>query len=448
VRRAFDHLTGGRLEWSRMPDVYDRVLMGGRTYDFPSGTERFRRRMIEYFPGEARAVDRYMKAVRAANRASGLFWAAKAIPGALAALAGPLMRRPYLRWADRTTADVLREITGNRDLTGLWTAQWGDYGLPPGQSSFAIHAAIAGHYWEGASYPVGGSARIAETIAPEIEAAGGMIVVSAEVAEVMVERGVATGVRMADGRELRAGLVISDAGARNTYNRLMKQAGAGVDTARAELRAIPASKTFLSLYVGVKHTAQELGLEGTNLWIHAGPDHDRNMAQFAADPSMPFPTVFISFPSAKDPDFQRRHPDRCTIEVVAPAPFDWFERWQNTRWRKREAGYEEFKGELAARLRAELERHVPAVAGKVDFAELSTPLTARHFMNYERGEAYGLAATPERFRVRCLTPRTPVENLYLTGQDVVSLGVTGALFGGALTASAVLRRNLMATITR
>src|SRR6202050_208063 len=29
LRAAFDHLTGGTLEWAPMPDVYDRVLMGG-----------------------------------------------------------------------------------------------------------------------------------------------------------------------------------------------------------------------------------------------------------------------------------------------------------------------------------------------------------------------------------------------------------------------------------
>jgi all-trans-retinol 13,14-reductase len=85
---------------------------------------------------------------------------------------------------------------------------------------------------------------------------------------------------------------------------------------------------------------------------------------------------------------------------------------------------------------------VPAVAGKIGHAELFTPLTTRHFMNYERGEAYGLAATPERFNSRSLTPHTSIPGLYLTGQDVVSLGVGGALFGGVITASAVLGKNL------
>jgi all-trans-retinol 13,14-reductase len=115
---------------------------------------------------------------------------------------------------------------------------------------------------------------------------------------------------------------------------------------------------------------------------------------------------------------------------------------------KRSDEYDAFKQTLAQRLQRELERAVPAVAGQIDRAELSTPLTTRHFMNYSKGEAYGLAATPERFRLRWLTPHTPVRNLYLTGQDVASLGVAGALFGGAIAASAILGRNLVSKITK
>jgi all-trans-retinol 13,14-reductase len=69
------------------------------------------------------------------------------------------MRAPMLRWTRRTTAQVLAGITQNQELIGLLTAQWGDYGLPPAQSSFGVHAIIANHYFEGASYPVKATAR-------------------------------------------------------------------------------------------------------------------------------------------------------------------------------------------------------------------------------------------------------------------------------------------------
>jgi all-trans-retinol 13,14-reductase len=444
LRAAFDHLTSGKLEWAPLPDVYDRVLMGGRTFDFPTGLERLRARLKDYFPSEARAIDGYLAAVQSAQKSSGLYFAEKAIPRAAAWLAGRFMRAPFLRWASQSTLDVLHRFTRNQELIAVLTAQWGDYGLPPAQSSFGIHAIIASHYFNGASYPIGGAVRIGETIAPLIERNGGKIAVSADVQEIIVQNGKATGVKMADGRELHADLIISDAGARNTFERLVRQPQPIIE----DLRRNPGSIAHLSLYVGVKQTARDLGLTGTNLWIYPSADHDANLARFLRDPSAPFPAVYISFPSAKDPDFERKYPGRATLEVIVFVPYQWFAPWEDSRWKRRNAEYDAFKQTLAQRLQQELERAVPAVAGKIDHAELSTPLTTRHFMNYPQGEAYGLAATPERFRLRSLTPHTTVRNLYLTGQDVTSLGVAGALFGGAVAASAILGRNLVSKITK
>lgn len=108
---------------------------------------------------------------------------------------------------------MLGSLTSNRELIAVLTGQWGDYGLPPGRSSFGIHAIIAHHYFGGASYPAGGASEIAAGIAPVSESSGGRIVVSAEVARILTTpQGSATGVRMADGREFRAKTVISDAG--------------------------------------------------------------------------------------------------------------------------------------------------------------------------------------------------------------------------------------------
>jgi len=246
-----------------------------------------------------------------------------------------------------------------------------------------------------------------------------------------------------DGRELRAPLILSDAGAWNTYARLLPQDAPGRAQSLQEIERIPNSMGHLCLYVGLWRDPGEPEFGDTNLWIYPGPDHDANMARYAADPEQPFPGLFISFPSAKDPEFTQRCPGRATIEVIALAPYAWFERWADTRWKRRGVDYDALKQRLAERLRMELERHVPAVRGKIDHCELSTPLSTRHFANSYQGQIYGVAATPERFRARALGPRTQVPGLYLTGADTAVLGVTGALAGGALAASAVLRRNVM-----
>jgi len=448
VRRAFDHVTAGKVQWQAMPEIYDRFIIEGQPFDLAAGLDRFRGGMKQSFPQETRAIDRYVAAVQSCNRASGLYYAEKAIPAPAAALVGSLMRVPYMRWAKRTTREVLESLTSNRELMGVLTAQWGDYGLPPAKSSFAAHATIAEHYFAGGSYPAGGASAIAAAIVPQIEHNGGSLVTSAEVAGVLLEGTKAAGVRMSDGCEFRAPMVLSDAGAANTFERLLPTDLPELDSLRGQLRRLPPSAAHVALYFGLSQSDAALGLKGTNLWIYPSFDHDANVERFARDIESPFPSVYISFPSAKDPGFQSRYPGKSTIEVITFVPYEAFARWGETRWKRRGDEYDKLKERLSSRLRAELEQQVPAVVGNIAYAELSTPVTTRHFMNYGHGEIYGIASTPARFRIRGLGARTPIRGLYLTGQDVSSLGVVGALYGGVISASAALGRNLLSAVSK
>ncbi len=448
LRRVFDHLTDGALEWADMGEVYDTVIIGGDTYELLAGRRRFRQQMVDYFPGEAAAIDDYLARIRAATRSSHLFYAEKVLPAPLDTLVGPALRYRAMRHARRTTAEVMAEVTKNQRLAAVLTGQYGDYGLPPSQSSFLMHALVVNHYLGGGAYPVGGSARIAETMLPLIEEAGGQVLVNAEVDEILVERGRAVGARLADGACVRAPLVISDAGVANTYRRLVPAAIARDRGLDRLLGRVGPSLAHASLYLGLDRTAADLGLRTSNLWIYPHDDHDRALAEFMADPDAPLPVAYVSFPSAKDPDFERRHPGHGTIEVITPAPYDLFRRWEATRWKKRGGDYDAFKQRLTDRMLEALFSRCPQVQGAIAHQELSTPLSTRHFTAHPRGEIYGLTHTPARFAQRWLRPRTPIRGLFLTGADICSAGVGGALFGGVLTASAVLRKNLVTAIAR
>ena len=61
LRILFDDITESRLEWSRMPETYDRMVFPDASYDFVSGRENFINRLSEYFPKERSAIEKYLK---------------------------------------------------------------------------------------------------------------------------------------------------------------------------------------------------------------------------------------------------------------------------------------------------------------------------------------------------------------------------------------------------
>jgi all-trans-retinol 13,14-reductase len=449
VRALFDEITDGKLQWADMGCVYERIVMGAQRYEYPKGEAALRARLHSDFPDEGAAIERYFALVHEAVDAVQDFFALKALPRLLGSVIKPMGRRNFHRHSDRTTREVLESLTSNQRLIGVLTAQFADYGLAPGESSFAVHALVTQHYFGGGAYPVGGAAAIAENVVPVIRAAGGEVLSNAEVGEIVVEGGRAVGVRMAaDDVVLRAPLIISDAGAANTFARLLPRQVADRHGLRSALQNERPSVAHACLYVGLRGTASELGLERSNLWVFPDEHHDRTIRESDVDDPRSPMFAYISFPSAKDPDFERRCPGRATIEVMTFVPYERFTAWQNTRWHKRGADYDALKSRLADRLLAVLYEHVPQVRGHVEAAELSTPLTTRHFAAHAHGEIYGLDHRPQRFRNPLLRPQTPVRGLLLTGADVATAGVSGGMIGGALCASAVLRRNLIEAVQR
>ncbi len=122
LRALFNEITGGQLEWADMGDVYDRVAIGDDVFEFPAGRERLRAALKRTFPAEAAAIDGYFAAVQAVVSSTFSFFAEKALPGLVAAVAGPWLRRKFLRWANRTTREVLESLTRNQRLIAVLTA--------------------------------------------------------------------------------------------------------------------------------------------------------------------------------------------------------------------------------------------------------------------------------------------------------------------------------------
>ena len=442
MRRLFDYLSDGALGWNRMPDEFERFVYPGLSFSVPSDPQRYQARLIERFPDEEAAIRRYFRDLRAVAGWHVLRIQQQLTPAPLDFLLAQ-WRRLGAAKATQTTSDYLRRHFRSSQLKALLATQWGDYGLPPGESAFAMHALVVSSYFNGGWFPQGGGGRIARTFEPGVEATGGAVKVRHEVTAILTDGGRAVGVKALDRRggepmevEFRAPIVISDIGARNTYRRLLPtggEIGRRAAKPRAYVEAMAGGLSIVMLYLRLDKPVAALGVAGENYWINTSFEQNDIAAETAATLAGQPRHAFLSFPSAKSGD-DRFH----TAEIGTFMPSTAFDRWRGSVSGRRGRDYVELKDRIAQGLLRLADLAVPGLSQRTRYAELSTPLSVEDFTSHPAGAFYGLPATPEHFRREPLSVRTPIAGLYLSGSDAASPGVPGALMGGVAAASKIL----------
>lgn len=444
--KLFNKATGGKIEWSELPAIFNRMVIGDRTYDIPAGIEAYGDFLKAHFPAESVAIDTYLALISKVAKSSGPYFAQKALPPEAADKIYDAYCTEFHQYSGQLTIDALRQLTTNEELIAVLCANWGDYSLEPSKSAFAMHCMLAKHYLNGAHYPVGGGSAFAKAMVPIIEDAGGRVLHSAEVAEILTRDDSVKGVRLTSGEVITCPTVFSNAGVQNTFGRLLSHQTATEQAMVSQLSQVRDTYAVVGINIGFKASNEQVGLQPANIWSHPSADLEHNLIAHRQDFDAPFPWYFITFPSTKDPHWERDFPGKATVEMYAYTDYRHFAPWAGTVWMKRGDDYLAIKEQIKQRLLAELYRHVPGAEQYVDYVEVSTPLSYETFAKRERGGFMGIEASPQRFAQKWLRAHTPIQGLYLTGQDVVTDGVIGALAGSVVAASAYLQRDLMTEI--
>jgi all-trans-retinol 13,14-reductase len=221
------------------------------------------------------------------------------------------------------------------------------------------------------------------------------------------------------------GHLFSPAGALNTLTQLLPPEVADPELIQS-CRSVGPSQPWVVLNVGIRQSDAELNLGRSNIWIDRGAGIDAAIADYEADPdNRPMPLYFLTFPSAKDPSWPDRHP----VDIAGMTTWKLFEPFAGTTWKNRGEQYEKLKHTLTEEPIEQMLRFCPQLRGKIDHAELATPLSFNHFLNREHGDFMSLAASPQRFPLPSLSAYSGDPNLYLSGQDVTAAGVVGAVQG-------------------
>jgi all-trans-retinol 13,14-reductase len=320
-----------------------------------------------------------------------------------------------------------------------------------------------------------------------ITAAGGKAFARAPVRRIITDdHHRAVGVAMADGSVIKAKhAVVSDAGVMNTIHSLVPDdereallqkfqlaSPPQADSPSPSKTSLQNSMTGLTLFVGLKGDHDvDFHLPHDQLWLYPSAAIEEDLRslpptlQGAQDVAPQDLMMFIGSPSGKDSAWKTNHPQRTTLEIITAAPWEWFEAMAPHETSSSVEGATDLGGKpgshgkeyavvkqvlankMWTRARQALTDQgatgLPEDLADVGTYCLGTPLTYAHFLQSRQGAFYGLNHDRERFAPQMfwenLRPEVPeMDHLYLTGQDIATCGLTGALMGAYLCASKIL----------
>jgi all-trans-retinol 13,14-reductase len=448
MRRQLDYVTDGQVDWEKMNDVYDVAIVKDETYNFHSSWNILKNDLKRQFPDEHDAIDKFFRLVVRATKLFPVFLLMKRLPGPFFRLSLKLLHSS-LGLLTRTTKQVIDSITSNAKLAGVLSYVYGDYGEPPSRGAFAMHSLIYTHYKGGAYYPIGGPLKIASSFINVIEKWNGKVLVRAPVSSILVdEKNRAIGVDVR-GKQIFARIVVSSVGAPATFGKLVptthrQQLLPLIEAMKSD--QIASNVTLMSMFVGIKDPDGSLDLPKQNFWIFDSWDHDLNV-EMSQQNSTKSAAYFISFSSAKDPTYASRNPGKQVALVIGPGTFEAVAEFQEKRVKHRGVEYTTLKKQWEQSFMNVLLKQFPILQDRIDYVEFGTALSNDFYLGTYRGAVYGLAHTPERFMQQWLCPKTPIDNLFLTGQDVCSCGVGGALVGGYLCSYEISTRCFLRTVS-
>ena len=347
-----------------------------------------------------------------------------------------------LRWGPMAVADLVAEFFETELLRAVIAAR-GIFGTALGPWSagsslvLLIRAAGDSHPAGSASFAIGGIGAITQAMTAAAKEAGAEIRTDAEVKEVRIKDGAASGVVLANGEEISAKAVISNADPRRTLLKLVDPTHLTPDfVMKLQNYRMPGTvaKVNLALSALPKFTAlngNDAALRGR---IHIGPEIDYLERAFDASKYGSFsehPYLEVAIPSLTDTSLAPAGKHVMSI-YMQYAPY----KLKKGDWNSQRSNL----GETVVKTLAEYAPNLPAL---VEDGQIITPKDLEETYGLTGGHIFhGELALDQFFTMRPLLDwaryKTPIENLYLCGSGThPGAGLTGG--SGANAAREILK---------
>jgi prolycopene isomerase len=381
-------------------DHFYRTVMPGFQLDVPIGRGPYVQAYVDRFPEHAEPLRRYFELCARVHREAHDMPEKAGIVG-LDALADSF---PTLfRYHKANLAEVLDEHFTDARVRAAVAAPCVWLGLPPSRVSFLTLAQLIFSHVDGVFVCEGGVQALVDAFVLGLQRNGGEIVLGKKVERILLDGGRAVGVRLQDGTDVKGGLIMSNADARQTYEKLVGFEHLPAQFVKNFLRLKHSLSAFV--YFGATRLDLDALAAPHQIFSLTSWDHEETFRRILR----PEPAaLFVTTPTRVDKGLAPA--GEHLVVAVAAVPFDVSGTWK------------EIKPGFAKSMVEGIDGLFPGFSREITFEESATPLTMERYSLTYKGAIYSWEQSPQQVAVRRPAHRTPIPGLFLTGQWTSSGG--------------------------
>jgi all-trans-retinol 13,14-reductase len=397
---------------------------------------KMRDQLIKDFPEEKRAIKRYYRNMNAISRFAPILalpkylpiWLASFLYPIILAIFFPVMSIRLRKFSKITLQDVVENRYKIKDekLRLIIYSYWHLEGMAVKTVPFLFYVVATKMLEKGVYIPNGGAVSIRNAFLETIEKNGVETRVNTEVKNIIIEKNVAKGIKLKDDTIIEAQKIISTAGVPETIGRLINKNdwNKKVTQIMSEAEKMKEYRSGLVLRVGLKGDISKLGFTKSTLKTQIGESSEM-LGNPTKEDWLP-QDISYSFLSVIDQTVDSSK-GYNTVDVICFSPYHYFEHLELNS-----PEYEKIEKRITEILIDSFNKEFPGVKELVAFTHLTSPLTVKNSTSHSKGNIDGLNMT--KSGNMNIQPHTGIKNLYFSGMDMFSQGIT--TFDGILTVAA------------
>lgn len=336
------------------------------------------------------------------------------------------------------TKRFIESITANENLQAVLLGSNFLYAGDSENIPFYVHALTVNSYIQSSYKCVKGGSQISKLLIKKLREYGADVHKHSEVSEMIFkEDNTIASVKTKQGKEYSAKQFISNIEIRSAL-KMIGESRLKKSFLNRVLSWEPVSSCF-SVYIVLKPNT--IANFNYNIYHFSSKDLVWNSFRYEKE-KWPATYMLSSTPSKHHGEFAE------SLTAISYMDFEEVTEWENTfntiaDQSERDELYGKFKQEKADKMIDALEKKMTNIRDSIKSVYTSSPLSYRDYIGSHEGNMYGYIKASENPLKTMVSPRTKIENLFLTGQSVNMHGILGCTIGAFNTCAEILGREII-----